>query len=199
MSHYFETPDTIKSRHLVSAEIWGRRFDLLSSSGVFSGRRIDPGTAVLLRLAGPPDRSSGRFLDLGCGYGPIALALAAQCPGAVVDAVDTNEQALQLTAENAGRLGLAGRVRALRPGEADPTTRYDEIWSNPPIRIGKAALHDLMQTWLGRLADTGRATLVMGRHLGADSFQAWLREAGFAVTRIGSSQGFRVLRATRLP
>jgi 16S rRNA (guanine1207-N2)-methyltransferase len=71
--------------------------------------------------------------------------------------------------------------------------RFTEIWSNPPIRIGKQALHDLLLTWLPRLAPGGRAVLVVGRNLGADSLHRWLEEQGHPTTRIGSAKGFRVL------
>jgi 16S rRNA G1207 methylase RsmC len=132
-------------------------------------------------------------LDLGCGYGPIALAIAVHCPGALVDAVDVNERALALCHENAKVLGVADRVRVLRPDEVDPEARYDEIWSNPPIRIGKQALHELLLSWLARLAADGVARLVVGKNLGADTLQRWLIERGYSCDRVASAKGFRVL------
>ena len=133
-----------------------------------------------------------RVLDLGCGYGPIALAIALACPGATVDAVDVNERALALCRDNAAALGVADRVRVLRPEEADPQTRYDEIWSNPPIRIGKEALHELLLHWLARLAPAGVARLVVAKNLGADTLQRWLTDQGYAWSG-PPSKGFRVL------
>ena len=70
---------------------------------------------------------------------------------------------------------------------------YDEIWSNPPIRIGKAALHDLLRSWLPRLRPGGAARLVVARNLGADSLQRWLIDQGYACERAASAKGFRVL------
>jgi 16S rRNA G1207 methylase RsmC len=90
-------------------------------------------------------------------------------------------------------LGVGDRVQVLRPEAVDPTTRYDEIWSNPPIRIGKEALHELLLTWLARLAPTGVARLVVGRNLGADSLQRWLGDQGYDCERVASAKGFRVL------
>ena len=119
--------------------------------------------------------------------------MAVHCPGALVDAVDVNERALALCQDNANALGVADRVRALRPNEVDPDTRYDEIWSNPPIRIGKQALHELLLAWLPRLAPDGVARLVVGKNLGADSLQRWLIEQGYRCVRAASSKGFRVL------
>ena len=132
-------------------------------------------------------------MDLGCGYGPIALAIAVHCPGALVDAVDVNERALALCRENAAALGVADRVRVLRPEEADPHVRYDEIWSNPPIRIGKQGLHELLLTWLSRLEPDGVARLVVGKNLGSDTMQRWLIEQGYGCERAASAKGFRVL------
>ncbi|MDR0284743.1 MAG: methyltransferase [Propionibacteriaceae bacterium] len=192
MSHYFVTPAPDERRHDVPAVIWGRSYTFVSSAGVFSANRLDPGTSQLFRLTEPPPDRPARFLDLGCGFGPIAVALADHCPSAAVDAVDVNARALELTTANARRAGVADRLRTYTP-DAVPDGLYDEIWSNPPIRIGKPALHDLLARWLARLAPTGHATLVVGKHLGADSLTTWLTSATWAVCRRGSAKGFRVL------
>lgn len=196
-SHYFDAePTGPERRQRVPATVWGRDIELLTAGGVFAGDGLDRGTAVLLRES-PPPVGSPRVLDLGCGYGPIAVAITLACPGAVVDAVDVNERALALCRDNAAALGLAGRIRVLRPDQADPETRYDEIWSNPPIRIGKDALHDLLLTWLARLAPAGVARLVVAKNLGADTLARWLAEQGYAVGRAASGKGFRVLVVSR--
>jgi len=192
MSHYFETPTGAERRRAITARFWDTEWVFETADGVFSADRLDPGTAVLLRAATPPSGPS-RLLDLGCGYGVLAVALAAAAPESVVDAVDVNERALALCAANAARHGVAERVHPLLPDDADPATRYDEIWSNPPIRIGKDALHELLQTWLPRLQPDGLARLVVGRNLGADSLQAWLAASGWPCERVASAKGFRVL------
>jgi len=191
VTHYFDTPAGDGPEFDVPATLWGRQVNLISAPGVFSARRLDPGTAVLLRAC-PPPTGPGPFLDLGCGLGPIALALALHT-SAEVWAVDVNRRALDLTRRNAERLGLADRLHALAPDDIDPTLRFAEIWSNPPIRIGKAALHDLLTTWLPRLAPPGRARLVVAKNLGADSLARWLGDAGWSVTRQASARGYRVL------
>lgn len=197
MSHYFETPTGPEQRRTISASIWERDYTFTTAAGVFSGARLDPATAILLREVGPP-ATAGRLLDLGCGHGPIAAALATECPSAVVDAVDVNERALALTVDNAAAAGVGDRVRALLPEQVDESVRYDEIWSNPPIRIGKPALHELLLTWLPRLAPEGRAVMVVGKNLGADSLQRWLGEQGWACERLASAKGFRVLQVRHL-
>jgi 16S rRNA (guanine1207-N2)-methyltransferase len=192
-SHYFDAePAGPERRQRITATVWGHELVLATAGGVFAGEGLDRGTAVLLRESEPPS-GSPRVLDLGCGYGPIALAIAVACPGATVDAVDINERALALCRDNAQALGVADRVRVRRPEDTDPETRYEEIWSNPPIRIGKAALRELLLSWLDRLAPDGVARLVVAKNLGSDTLQRWLTEQGYAVERTASSKGFRVL------
>jgi 16S rRNA (guanine1207-N2)-methyltransferase len=192
-SQYFsEQPSGTEVRRAISAEIWGRELTLITASGVFAADWLDRGTAVLLRTS-PIPKGSPRILDLGCGYGPIALAIALHCPGAIIDAVDVNERALALCRENSEALGVADRVRVLRPEQVEPDACYDEIWSNPPIRIGKQSLHELLLSWLGRLAPDGVARLVVGKNLGSDTLQRWLIEQGYSCERVASSKGFRVL------
>ena len=149
---------------------------------------------MLLRETEPP--TSGRVLDLGCGWGVIGLGIAA-AGAAVVTGVDVNERALLLANDNARSLGLADRFRATVPDGVDPDATFDELWSNPPIRIGKPALHALLLTWLPRLVPGGRAVLVVGKNLGADSLQRWLVEQGYPTERLASAKGFRVLECRR--
>jgi 16S rRNA (guanine1207-N2)-methyltransferase len=167
---------------------------LATDAGVFSPTRLDPGTRLLMETA-PPPPLEGNFLDLGCGYGPLALVLAARSPGAAVWAVDVNRRALDLCRQNCATAGI-GTVRCLPPGDPALPASFDLIWSNPPIRIGKAALHDLLAGWLARLAPGGAAFLVIQRNLGADSLQRWLEQAGWAAERAAARSGYRVLRVT---
>ncbi len=197
--HYFSAdPSVAFQRAPVHAEVWGHELDLVSGSGVFAQGRLDIGTSVLFRETEPPDLpAGGRLLDLGCGYGVIGLACALAAPAATVTGVDVNQRAVLLANENAAPLGIADRYAASTPEQVDPSVTYDEIWSNPPIRIGKAALHDLLLTWLPRLAPGGRAVMVVGKNLGADSLQRWLGEQGYPTGRIASAKGFRVLETRR--
>ncbi|KQP66348.1 class I SAM-dependent methyltransferase [Nocardioides sp. Leaf285] len=194
--HYFTADPSVPfTRAVVAAHVWGHDLELVSGSGVFARGRVDVGTAVLFRETEPP--SAGRVLDLGCGYGVIGLAVAVAVPGAEVTAVDVNERAVLLAGENAAALGVADRFTALTPDAVAEGATYDEIWSNPPIRIGKAALHELLLTWLPRLAPGGRAVMVVGKNLGADSLQRWLGEQGWPTERLASAKGFRVLETRR--
>lgn len=195
--HYFTADPAVPfKRAPVVADVWGARLDLVSGSGVFAQGRVDVGTSILLRETSPPD-GVGTVLDLGCGFGVIGLAIAVHVPDAVVTGVDVNERALLLANENAAALGVGDRFTALLPDAVDPAASYDEIWSNPPIRIGKEALHALLLQWLPRLAPGGRAVMVVGKHLGSDSLSRWLGEQGWPTTRIGGAKQFRVLETRR--
>ena len=191
MSHYFHTPTGAENRREVSMRFWDTDWTFATAAGGFSADGLDLGTAVLLRESAPPQGPT-RLLDLGCGYGVLAVALATACPEATVDAVDVNDRALELVTANAAAHGVGDRVRAIRPDQADPDVRYDQIWSNPPIRIGKSALHELLLTWLPRLAPDGVARLVVGKNLGADSLQTWLVGEGYRCERVASAKGFRL-------
>ncbi|MEV0646593.1 methyltransferase [Phytomonospora sp. NPDC050363] len=194
--HYFSAdPKGVERRRYVNVSAAGRQFRLVASSGVFSADRLDPGTAVLLRKA-PLPTTPGTYLDLGCGYGPIATALAA-AGGGLVHAVDVNARALDLVRENAAAHSLADHVIASTPEEVPDSTTFDQIWSNPPIRVGKAVVHELMDTWLPRLAEGGVAWLVVAKFLGADSLQEWLIERGWDVERHASQKGYRVFAVRR--
>jgi len=199
VDHYFSpAPSGPEERRTVRFRVAGREFRLSTAAGVFSADRLDPGTAVLLRKAALPSAGeTGPLLDLGCGYGPIACVLATVAPSATVWAVDVNARARQLAAENAEALGVADRVRVCAPEEVPAGVRFSQIWSNPPVRVGKAELHRMLDTWLPRLAPDGVAWLVVARNLGGDSLQRWLADSGWTVVRHASQKGYRVLRVTR--
>jgi len=192
--YFTEQPSSDDRRRIISVRLAGREVDVETGSGVFSPEHIDQGTQVLMNECAdlPPE---GTFLDAGCGWGPLALAMAIESPQATVWAVDINERSRTLTAANAARLGLTNVVVAA-PDDVPDDLRFDIIWSNPPIRVGKVALHDMLTMWLGRLAPEGEASLVVAKHLGAPSLLTWLREKWGQtreVDRLAQSRGFHVI------
>lgn len=197
--HYFRpTADEAPQFLPFRATLAGAERDLVAARGIFSPKEIDKGTAILLRQAPQPE-SPGQFLDLGCGWGPIALTMALQQPEATVWALDVNEHALASTSENAVSLGLTC-VRPVVAEQVPADVEFDLIWSNPPIRVGKAVLHELLLTWLPRLRKGGEAWLVVQKHLGSDSLLRWLQQnlpEDFAAERAFSEKGFRLLKVYR--
>ena len=199
--HYFTAePASPENQRTITVRLAGRTVEVRSAAGIFSPGGVDQGTAVLLRHA-PDPPAEGSFLDLGCGWGPIALSLALHSPQAAVYAVDVNERALDLLRTTAASLGL-DRLHAAQPDGIPPDVRFDVIWSNPPIRVGKAVLHELLLTWLPRLASGGVAYLVVQKNLGSDSLQRWLGDTLdpqlYAVSRLTSDKGFRILEVRRV-
>jgi 16S rRNA G1207 methylase RsmC len=190
--HYFSAaPATGSAKRVVTVELPDVSLRLTTDTGVFSARALDPGTRVLLENA-PLPTVPGDLLDLGCGYGPIALTMAARCPDRRVVGVDVNTRALELANQNAAAAGLTNVVCRLDT-EVPAEARFAAIYSNPPIRVGKTMLHELLANWLGRLVPGGTAYLVVQRNLGADSLAKWLTERGHEVERISSHRGYRVL------
>lgn len=194
-SHYFDESPGVASRPR-TFEMAGPHGTLriTTDTGVFSHGRLDRATELLLSHPAVPPLvpESGDVVDLGCGSGPVALWLASLRPGCTVWAVDTNERALALTGQNARDNGL-GNIRTTTPSSVPAELRVAAIVSNPPVRIGKPALHAMLDEWMARLVPGGVAVLVVGRHLGADSLQRWLEERGRPTVRLASSGGFRLL------
>ena len=195
--HYFAAdPAVASSPSTVTLDLPDLTARLQTDRGVFSGTRIDPGTKLLLLDGARPEPGDANLVDVGCGYGAIAVTLARRAPAATVWAVDVNRRALDLCRANATELGLDNLV-VVEPGEVPDDLVVDGLWSNPPIRVGKAALRELLDEWLGRLAPAGAAHLVVARNLGSDSLARWLSDRGWAVDRRASRAGYRLLDVTR--
>lgn len=196
--HYFSAePATPEERRSITVRLDGRDMRLTTAKGVYSPDRLDPGTAIL--LAGAPDPSpTGNLLDIGCGWGPISITLALRSPGARVWGVDVNRRSLDLARDNAAAAGV-DNVTFCEPDEVPADLRFETIWSNPPIHVGKAALHAILTQWLPRLTDDGVAHVVVQKHLGSDSLQKWVnaQDWGLTCTRLSSSKAFRILEVRR--
>lgn len=198
--HYFsQEPSSSYQPKQIQMSLAGEKVTVSTASGTFSPLRLDVGTGILLEhleLA-PKD---GNVLDLGCGWGPIALSLAKVSPKARIYAVDVNNRSLELTKKNATDLGLSNIVATL-PDQIPAEIEFSGIWSNPPIRIGKKELHEMLLRWLPRLAINGTAYLVVQKNLGSDSLQKWLASAlpaNFAVDRLTSEKTYRIIRVRKL-
>jgi 16S rRNA (guanine1207-N2)-methyltransferase len=204
---YFEPHPAVPSRpRTVRLTLPDLTLDLASDGGVFSADALDEGTRYLLGAGPPLPPGATTLVDLGCGYGPIALTLARRAPSARVWALDVNARAVELTRANAARAQVDNVTALVVP--TDPAAAInglpedlviDALWSNPPIRVGKPVLHALLSYWLGRLGQHGEACLVVHKHLGADSLTTWLNRSGWPTTRLGSQGGYRILHVTRAP
>lgn len=195
-SHYFDAQPSVGSnRQQIELSLADVFLELHTDSGVFSAGRVDPGTRYLLQEMPPVPDETTSVLDLGCGYGPIALTMARRAPGAAVFGVDVNERALALARENADANGIE-TASFVTGAEVPADQRFDLIVSNPPIRIGKQALHGLLAEWIPRLSPGGCAWMVVQKHLGSDSLATWLTDQGWPTTRLSSRKGYRILETT---
>jgi 16S rRNA G1207 methylase RsmC len=196
--HYFSaSPDKPATLREITYQVAGREFAVQAASGTFSASKLDPGTSILLsKFEEFPE--SGNVLDLGCGWGPISLAIATFSPETTVWALDVNQRSMELARNNAATLGLTN-INVVTADKVPQDLKFDAIWSNPPIRIGKAALHELLKIWLPRLESGGRAMLVVQKKLGADSLLAWIQVEfpDLIASRFSTDKGFRVLEITR--
>lgn len=202
-AHYFSAePAGPEQRRRLEVSLAGRTVSVQTANHIFSPDGVDKGTAAMLRVV-PEPPPAGSFLDIGCGWGPLALSLGLHSPAAEVAGVEVNDRAAQLCRDNAAALGLE-KVSVYRPEEVPAGLTFDVIWSNPPIRVGKEALHALLLQWLPRLNPGGQAFLVVQKNLGADSLQPWIAAAlqdrhpeEFTVSRFGTEKGFRILQVVR--
>jgi 16S rRNA G1207 methylase RsmC len=196
--HYFsEQPTGEFKPKKIFTRIDGAKVELFTAGGTFSPDHMDTGTAILLEHADQAP-NQGNLLDIGCGWGPIALTLATKNPDATVWAVDVNERSLELTRMNAKKLGLAN-IRVCHVDEVPADIKFAGIWSNPPIRVGKDALHEILKTWLPRLEEECESYLVVSKDLGADSLLKWMQIefTQLESERIETAKGFRILRSVR--
>lgn len=197
--HYFsqEPGSALKPKSIV-IPVAGEMVTVTTASGTFSPAQLDFGTEVLIeQMDLAPE--SGDILDLGCGWGPIALNLAKLRPNTKVWAVDVNTRSVELTSKNAKDLGLSN-ITAVVPDQVPEDLVFSGIWSNPPIRIGKKELHELLLKWLPRLAAGAEAYLVVQKNLGSDSLQKWLAEelaGNYEVSRYTSIKTYRVIEVKK--
>jgi 16S rRNA G1207 methylase RsmC len=196
--HYFSNEPLGEFRpKTIEVSLAGNVVSVQTAGGIFSPDHIDTGTAVLLELLDEAPKV-GDVLDIGCGWGPIALSIAISRPHVTVWAIDVNERALELTRLNAAKLGITN-IKTCKPDEVPSDLKFDGIWSNPPIRVGKDVLHEILKTWLPKLASGAEGYLVVQKNLGADSLLRWLQDVlpkKFASVRVDTSKQFRVLRVT---
>lgn len=197
--HYFSPiPESELKTRVIRARLAGRDLELTTANGVFSPDRVDAGTQVLLSSV-PAPPPGGNLLDLGCGWGPVALTLALESPHATVWAVDVNERALDLVRANAEKMSIPN-IKAVTPENVPSEATFMTIWSNPPIRVGKSELHGLLEKWLPRLEQGCDAWLVVQRNLGSDSLHRWLQATfpeDFSFVRAATNKGYRVLRGRK--
>ncbi|OUM95042.1 MAG: 16S rRNA methyltransferase [Thermobacillus sp. ZCTH02-B1] len=196
--YYTKSPRSESDRRRFEAVLRGRRLTFETDAGVFSRSGVDFGSRLLIETAEIPD--GARVLDVGCGYGPIGLAIAASLPNARVTMVDINERAVELARANAGLNGIRN-VTVLESDllEAVRGQTFDAVLTNPPIRAGKAVVHRIFAEAREVLAPGGALWVVIRKQQGAPSATAKLEElfGPDHVRTAARDKGYHVLRAGR--
>ncbi|MEX2785274.1 class I SAM-dependent methyltransferase [Streptococcus sp. H49] len=192
--YYAEKPTSSHDIHELKVELLGEAFDFLSDAGVFSKKRIDYGSQVLLNAL--TLKRGKTLLDIGCGYGPLGLALA-KVQGVKVTMVDINLRALALAQKNADRNKIKADIFQSDLYE-NVKSSFDYIISNPPIRAGKKIVHRIIEEGINHLNSGGFLTLVIQKKQGAPSAKAKM-EAVFGNCEIlKRDKGYYILQSERL-
>jgi len=194
--HYFSNrPRAAHAPREFRAVLRGRPLMFRTDSAVFSRAGVDRGTELLVEsLEVGPGQS---LLDLGCGYGPIGLAVAAAVEGARVVMTDVNRRAIVLARRNAELNRLDVEVREGPLFEPVAGMAFDRIASNPPIRAGKAVVHGIVEGAPAHLRDGGSLWLVARTKQGAPSLRAKMQETFGNAEVVARGGGFWVLRSVR--
>lgn len=204
MAHYFDSnPEVAPQTEQVSVTLPPYKWELLSERGVFSRRGLDIGTRALLTYLQRsreeindllPLGTTPRILDLGCGLGVISLLAAKLWPGASFTALDINRRAVALATQNLARYHVRAEVLESDGFSSLPDARFDLILTNPPVRVGKAKLYELLTEAYSHLTPGGVLLLVLGKKQGAESARRFLSETCSAADLVAHQSGFHVLR-----
>ena len=198
MSHYFDQPPADHKRLELTATLRGRIFHFVTDRGVFSRRRVDPGTALLIKAMdiAPTDT----VLDLGCGYGPLGIVAAHLASQGRVHLVDRNPRAVELANMNLALNSV--RNAEVHAGEGTAPIRefdFDVALINPPIRMGRHAILELMRQTHEVVRPGGRFYFVARTRQGAKTLAARCAELFGRCEEIAKGGGYRVYRATKAP
>ena len=190
--YYTETPNSEHDERWVTLVALGNELTFTTDAGVFSRDGLDRGTEVLLDALPP---LAGRMLDLGCGWGPVGVALGKKYPGLEIVMTDINTRAADLARRNLAQNGV--RATVLQGDGFDPVEGlFDAIVTNPPIRAGKAVIYGLFDRARSFLKPGGALYLVIRKQQGAPSALKFLKERYREAEVIDRGSGFHVIRAT---
>ncbi len=191
--YYEKNPTVPHDIHELQVELLGERLTLFTDAGVFSKKMVDYGSQVLL---GALEVEEGKtLLDLGCGYGPLGLALA-KAFQLDVTMVDINERAVALAKRNAEKNGIAATIFQSNLYE-NVTGKFDYVISNPPIRAGKAVVHQIIEEAKNYLVDGGTLTIVIQKKQGAPSAKSKMEDVFGNCTVLKKDKGYYILESVK--
>lgn len=197
-NHYFShTPDSESNPMFWEYILKGRTFRFKTDTGVFSKKEVDFGSRLLIETFEPPE-TEGPFLDAGCGYGPIGLAIASVSPGRVVHMIDVNERALALAKENA----FLNQIENTNIYKSDRLTAVKDqgfaaVLTNPPIRAGKEVVFDFFRQSHEKLVKGGVLWVVIQKKQGAPSAMKEMESLFGNAELIDRSKGYYIIKAEK--
>lgn len=195
--YYSRKPNVESSPAKWKSELRGNSFHFKTDRGVFSKKEVDFGSRLLIESFNP-GQDVNLLLDIGCGYGPIGLALAKAFPSASVHMVDVNERAILLAKENAAENNVSNAEiyesdRLLGVNEQ----QFNAILTNPPIRAGKKVVHEILEQSSNHLAKGGELWVVIQKKQGAPSAMEKMAEVFGQVETVAKSKGYFILRSVK--
>lgn len=196
--YYTKNPDVEHNEQNFNFTLLGNELNFTTDNGVFSKRRVDFGSCVLLAALDQLAFQPHKLLDVGCGYGPLGLAVAKKFPQAQVDMVDVNELALSLATKNAA----ANQIKNVNIWSSDQyqtvtAKDYDAIITNPPIRAGKEVVHGILSQAKDHLVVGGTLTAVLQKKQGAPSAKKKLEEVFGNCQVLKKDKGYFILQSIK--
>lgn len=196
--HYFTSNPSVNSKPLRwSFPLNNHTLQFTSDSGVFSKKEVDFGSRLLIESFRLPE-VDGRVLDVGCGYGPIGLAIAKSHPSRFLEMIDVNERALELAKENA-KLNSVKNVSVFKSDlfSAVETKDFSAVLSNPPIRAGKKVVHEILTESFHHLRDGGELWIVIQKKQGAPSAIEKLQTVFSEVEVVEKKKGYYIIKSKK--
>jgi len=198
-NHYYsQEPTTEHDFEQWSFELKGKNFQFVTDSGVFSRETVDFGSRVLIDTFNLEELpADGKILDVGCGYGPIGLAIAFASQR-FVEMVDINSRAVELAQGNANRNGIKQvDIHQSNIYEAVHEETYAAIVSNPPIRAGKKVVHEILTEAYPRLKSGGTLTIVIQKKQGAPSAKSKMAETFGNAEIVHKEKGYYIIKSIK--
>lgn len=199
MNHYYTNNENLE-HHYETIDFTLRQMKMVftTDNGVFSKKTVDFGTRVLLEAFDASQLPEGALLDVGCGYGPIGLTLA-KTEERLVDMVDVNERALDLTRGNARLNHVTDEVHIFHSSVYEEVTKkdYAAIITNPPIRAGKEIVHQILSGAYEHLQTGGELWVVIQKKQGAPSAQKKMAEVFGQCEIVTKKKGYFILRSKK--
>ncbi len=199
MEHYYsKTPKSDLNENIIEWTVKEIKLHLYTGSGVFSKNGIDFGSQLLIETFFDDFESKkGAILDIGCGYGPIGIYIAANFKEANVEMADINKRGIELALKNIDANKIRNIKAFISDGYSEISKTYDAVVTNPPIRAGKKIVFSFYEGAYLHLREGGAFYCVIQKKQGAESSQKKLKELFGNCEIINRKSGYRILKSIK--